>query len=163
MQCAPGVGRVECKTWVGSRMEPVQVTRTANILGLDNGGGLSRDMDVLLAAPKDLGWITTIDGGPKRGAKQPPLVQKFGQVRERRPRSSLPRELRARPSTSICISRKSMGHTFSWREETSSSRTSSGSARGASTVYRGLTKFGPARAASATFKTWQERHPRAAR
>ena len=59
------------------------MTGTANILGLDNGGGLSRDIDVLATALKDLGWVVVVNGRAKRSPRPASLARELGRMRRK--------------------------------------------------------------------------------
>ena len=57
--------------------------RTANIVGWDNGGGLSRDIDILCGVLADLGWTVTVNGRRTGGAARARFARALGRVRRR--------------------------------------------------------------------------------
>lgn len=57
--------------------------RTANIIGWDNGGGLSRDIDVLLEALGECGWRVAINGRGTRSRDRSLWMRALGRARRK--------------------------------------------------------------------------------
>lgn len=73
------------------------MTQKANIIGWDNGGGLSRDIDVLHAALTALGWSVAVNGRRGRHASGSSVGRALGRVRSRMARSALAAGLASPP------------------------------------------------------------------
>jgi glycosyltransferase involved in cell wall biosynthesis len=57
--------------------------RAANIVGWDNGGGLSRDIDILSRALLDLGWTVSVNGRLSREKAKAVVLRALRRVRRR--------------------------------------------------------------------------------
>jgi hypothetical protein len=69
----------------------------ANILGWDNGGGLSRDIDILQGALRELGWTVAINDKYRQSGNRTPTAQALGRARARFVRMMAARRLAEPP------------------------------------------------------------------